>query len=274
MLRALIANRDIAKDENIVMMPERACMHAGVALRCRPLIDLIPTDLQQQHFLTRDFVLNSRVADRVLIRHQQLLLALYMAYLYLARAHTPDALAAQPDVHWMGYLDFLPRAEGDFTLLRQHLTGWLHGVRVCRTLQEVLADHFRLSSDHVRDVLCYALCMLYSRGASIDHYVTLGYAFRGTAVAEHMTALRSTSAHSLVSEPITFMTPLIDLCNHSEYENVALMTPDRPSGSACTEPVLCLRSLRNITKGEELTMTYGGTPRELSLIWGMKEILV
>lgn len=297
-LRGLIANKDIAQNENIVMMPVTACLHPGVAFRCKPFWDLLPAEARVP---LQDLkgAYNTRLADRSLVRHNQYLLALYMVYLMLLRSCDPARLASTPGGDVMDYIDFMPRNEGNFDQLAAHLSGWLDAPEVCRTSQAALATHFELTQAEVRPAIVYALCMIYSRMVPVDHRACLQYAFQSTPYASAWDNVAATAAlatlppnvaasasasgaechesnsgranTSLVREPISFLCPVIDMCNHSENENVAVMVPDReptPGG-----PIICLRSLRPIPKGEELVMTYGAAPHELKLIWGMQDIL-
>lgn len=297
LLRGLIANKDIPANENVVMMPVTACLHPGVALRCKPFWDILPPDAQAT-LRGVQAAYNSRIADRALVRHNQYLLALYMVYLMLLRNLDPARLAATPGGDAMDYIDFLPRDEGNFDQLAAHLSGWLDAPEVCRTSQQALAAHFQLTQAEVRPAIVYALCMLYSRMVPVDHRGCLQYAFQSTPYANAWDDVAATAAlpalpadstasskssgstsasgsgavnTSLVREPISFLCPVIDMCNHSEQENVAVMVPDREP--TLSGPVICLRSLRTITKGEELVMTYGAAPHELKLIWGMQEVL-
>lgn len=305
-LRGLIANKDIPKDENVVMMPVSACVHPGTALACKAFMDLIPLSAQNEYFNTRDFLENTRVTERSLIRHNQFLLAMYLTFLIMSRAFRVGTLESLPGSDVLAYLDFLPRGEGNFEVLSEHLHGWLNTAEVCRVGQQELAQHFGVTQAEVRPVLVFTLCMIYSRMVPIDHRDLLKYAFKGTPVGgfvqglpnaavglpestgpsssessralqaqQHAAAgsnVRQPSADQMVRDPISFLCPIIDMCNHSESENVAVMVPDnKPSALG---PIICLRSLRDIAKGEELTMTYGGQEAELKLIWGMDPILV
>lgn len=291
LLRGLIANKDILQNENIVMMPVTACLHPGVAFRCKPFWDLLPADAQAT---LRDVkgAYNSRISDRSLVRHNQYILALYMVYLMLLRSCDPARLASTPGADVLEYVDFMPRSEGNFDQLSAHLSGWLDAPEVCRAAQSALASHFRLTQAEVRPAIVYALCMIYSRMVPVDHRACLQYAFQSTPYAHAWDDVAATAAPAalpspgapptsnpmsgsapaaLVREPISFLCPVIDMCNHSEQENVAVMVPEREP--TLSGPVICLRSLRPIAKGEELVMTYGAAPHELKLIWGMQDIL-
>jgi hypothetical protein len=294
LLRGLIANKDIPQGENIVMMPVTACLHAGVAFRCKPFMDLLPPEARSTLADVKT-AYNTRIADRSLVRHNQYTLALYMTYLMLLRNLDPARLANMPGGDAVEYIDFMPRDEGNFDQLAAHLSGWLDAPLVCRESQAALANHFHLTQAEVRPAIVYALCMIYSRMVPVDHRASLQYAFRSTpyahawddvAATAALAALPSTTtttttasrgcesppaSTSLVREPLSFLCPVVDMCNHSEHENVAVMVPDREP--TLSGPVICLRSLRPIAKEEELVMTYGAAPHELKLIWGMQDIL-
>ncbi|CBZ27189.1 conserved hypothetical protein [Leishmania mexicana MHOM/GT/2001/U1103] len=295
LLRGLIASRDIAKDENVVMMPVTACLHPGAAFRCEPFWKLLAPEVQSA-LSSLTCAYNSRIADRSLIRHNQLLLALYMTYLVLLQNCNAAQLSATPGGDAIEYINFMPRNEGNFEQFAAHLAGWLDAPEICRSAQASLASHFQLTQAEVRPVIIYALCMIYSRMVPVDHRACLQYALQSTPLARAWDDIEATAAPaalpppsssgsvgdgsvhrsganaSLVRDPISFLCPVIDMCNHSNHENVAVMVPDRET-TPVTRPVICLRTLRPITKGEELTMTYGAVPHELKLIWGMQEIL-
>lgn len=291
-LRGLIANQDIRKDENIAMMPVSACLHPGAAFRCTDFWQLLPRDARET-YAAPSSARNSRVVDRSLIRHTQHLLALYMVYLMLLRAFYPSQLQATRGGDALSFIDFMPRDEGDFEPLAAHLSGWLEAAPICRSTQAALASHFGITQAEIRPALLFALCMIYSRMVPVDHRACLQYAFQETPFQNvwdvdpvdskqasdsdgsggGASLLQVAPQGKLVQEPVSMVCPLVDMCNHSEHENVAVMVPDRAEVSI-GGPVICLRSLRDIAKGEELTMTYGAAPHELRLIWGMKEILV
>ncbi|CAJ1008666.1 putative SET domain containing protein [Leishmania naiffi] len=292
LLRGLIANRDISKDENVVIMPVTACLHPGAAFRCEPFWRLLAPEVQ---VVLGDLACayNSRIVDRSLIRHNQLLLALYMTYLVLQRNCNPPLLSAMPGGDAIDYINFMPRNEGNFEQLAAHLAGWLDAPEICRSAQASLASHFQLTQAEVRPVIIYALCMIYSRMVPMDHRACLQYALQSTPLARAWDNIEATAAPaalpppssagvagvgssgvnpSLVRDPISFLCPVIDMCNHSDNENVAVMVPDHHAASVAG-PAICLRTLCPVAKGEELTMKYGAAPHELKLIWGMQDIL-
>ncbi|RNF06712.1 uncharacterized protein Tco025E_07511 [Trypanosoma conorhini] len=263
-MRGLLANKDIKKDENVAMLSVRACLHPGKALREKRFFELLPPREREMFFLRRPFIENSRVADRSLIRHNQLLLAAYMSYLILGSGLTEGEQALK-------YVNFMPRKEGDFEQLTSNLSGALDGAEVCRVCQSALAAHFNVTQAEVRPLLQWSLAMIFSRMAPIDHRRTLRRAFLGTPFENAFEAAGPEEDKNFVKEPIAFLCPVIDMCNHSEHENVALMVPEHTP--TAHEPVICLRSLRDVARGEELTMTYGGSPTELKVIWGMQRVL-
>ncbi|ESL07630.1 hypothetical protein TRSC58_04678 [Trypanosoma rangeli SC58] len=263
-LRGLIANKDIKKDENVVMLSVRACIHPGTALRDKRFFELLPPREREMYFLRRPFIQNSRVADRSIIRHNQFLLAAYMSYLLL-RENVNEGNQA------LKYLNFMPRKEGDFEQLTSNLSGALDSAEVCRVCQSALALHFNVTQAEVRPLLQWSLSMIFSRMAPIDHRWTLRHAFSETCFENAFEVIGPEDDKNFVKEPIAFLCPVIDMCNHSEHENVALMVPEHTP--TAHEPVICLRSLRKVEKGEELTMTYGGSPTELKVIWGMQRVL-
>ncbi|CAD2219163.1 hypothetical protein AGDE_02182 [Angomonas deanei] len=286
-LRGLIANKDIEKDENIVIVPERSTLSPATALRCKPFMSLLPPEMQREYFLTDKFIKNSRIIERSLVRHNQLLLAWYMTYIIVMSALEPATLATVPGSEVMQYINFMPRSEGQFDTLADHLSGWLDTPEMSRQGQVALASRFGVSQAEIRPVILYCLCMIYSRMVPVDHRGLLQFAFRETELENKFTSTAlptpdangilppATAPSPVVDEPIGFLCPMIDMCNHSTHENVAVMVPNDENykPSALTGPVICLRSLRPIRKDEELTMTYGAAERELKLIWGMVEIL-
>eukprot|EP00796_Vickermania_ingenoplastis_P006536 gene6536-4712_t len=301
-LRGLIANKDIKKDENVVMMAERACVHPGRALRCEPFMKLLPDPLKEEQFCHARLLMNDRLSDGSLIRYHQLLLALYMTYMVMAHRLRPEwAPSAIPGADVIQYLDFLPRAEGDFRALSLHLSRWLDAAAVVRDCQAALSQQFQITQAEVRSLLLYCLAMLFSRVVPVDHKGLLSAAFKGTPQEEYVGTLQppvalpsgeaaSSSSRSnpsatvsgeFVAEPISFLCPIIDMCNHGTSENVAVMVPSSASsdgsGGATARsgvgPVICLRTLRDVRKGEELTMCYSHAENELKVVWGMTHIL-
>ncbi|CCW63758.1 unnamed protein product [Phytomonas sp. EM1] len=266
MLRGLIANKSIPKDTNVVMLPLSACIGPSNAMKCTPFFDIFPREAREAYFLQMASVQNSRVAEQSLIRHNQLLLALYMAYLLLVRALQPDAQGSDP----VRYLDFLPRSEGNFAQLEAHMAVSLETAEACRVGQTCLAAHFRIPQAEIRPLLVWALCMIYSRMVPIDHKGLLEEAFRDTPVASFFAS--QSRGEDLMPEPISFLCPIVDMCNHSEGENVAVMVPDNPPSRL--QRVVCLRTLRDVAEGEELVMTYSRSPAELRTIWGMSQVLL
>ncbi|KAF5224845.1 hypothetical protein ECC02_002150 [Trypanosoma cruzi] len=263
-LRGLIANKEIKKDENVVMLSVRASLHPGTALRDKKFFDLLPLREREMYFLRRPFIENSRLADRSIIRHNQFLLATYMSYLILRNDVNEGSQALK-------YVNFMPRNEGDFEQLMSNLSGALDSVEVCQVCQSALASFFKVTQAEVRPLLLWSLSMIFSRMAPIDHRWTLRHAFSGTPFVDAFDITGPDDDKNLVKEPIVFLCPVIDMCNHSDHENVALMVPEKTP--TAHEPVICLRSLRDIENGEELTMTYGGSPTELRVIWGMQHVL-
>ncbi|KAH9593363.1 SET domain [Trypanosoma melophagium] len=262
-MRGLIANKDIRKDENIVMLSVRACLHPARALKNKTFFSIFPPNEANKYFLQKHFVENSRVADRSIIRHNQFLLACYMTYLILRNDMREGEEALK-------YIQFMPRSEGDFEQLISNINGSLDGAEVCRIGQSAMASHFGVSQAEIRPLLQWSLAMIFSRMAPMDHRWILRHAFSETPFENSFDITGGTDDKTLVKEPIAFLCPVIDICNHSEHENVALMVPEQTPTSH--EPIICLRSLRDIEKGEELTMTYGGSPTELRVIWGMQKV--
>ncbi|CCW68276.1 unnamed protein product [Phytomonas sp. Hart1] len=295
LLRGLVANKNIPKDTNVVMLPLSACIGPSNVVKCASFFNVFPCEEREKYFYQAASVQNSRVAEKSLIRHNQLFLALYITYLLLVRALKPDALREIPGSYAINYLDFLPRSEGNFAELETCMVITLETVEACRIGQTCLATHFNIPQAEIRPLLVWALCMIYSRMVPIDERGLLEEAFRDTPAA-HMfagttQALRQISAgtnnanhtstdsnndnsgpasgSALVTEPISFLCPVIDMCNHGDKENVAVMVPD-----AAPRRVVCLRTLRNVAQGEELIMTYSQSPAELRTIWGMSQVLV
>lgn len=301
-LRGLIANKDLKKDDNVVMLSERACIHPGRAVRCEPFMKLLPEDLCRDQFLHPRLLMNERLASGSLIRYHHLLMGLYMSYMLLAHRCRPDWAKTQiPGSDAIQYVDFMPRTEGDFRVLALHLARWLDTSTAVRESEAALAKQFDVSPAEVRPLLVYSLCMIFSRGVPVDHKGLLHTAFRGTPQekwvgqplhAGELTAggdggagvtpeICTPGSHEFVKEPISFLCPILDMCNHSTQENVAVMVPSSSSASGgaaynpnpTVGPVICLRTLRDIRKGEELTMAYGAAAEELKVVWGMPHIL-
>lgn len=295
-LRGLIANKDIKKDENVVMMAERACLHPGRALRCDSFMRLLPEDIRKQHLEHPKLLQNERLTEGSLIRYHQLLIALYMTYITMGYRLKPDWAASQiPGSDIIQYFDFLPRTEGDFRALSLHLSRWLDNASVVRECEGALAQQFSVTQAEVRALLLYSLCMVFSRMVPVDHKGILQASFRNTPLADSVSSTSASGSSGtgednntvgavvpleesseFVKEPLSFLCPIIDMCNHSTSENVAVMVPSAAPGSAfnpSSGPVICLRTLRDVRQGEELTMSYGSSPNEMKVVWGMQHIL-
>lgn len=278
LLRGLIANKDIKKDENVVMLAERACLHPGRVLKCEPFMKLMPMQVLEEQFHSPQLLRNERLTAGSLIRYHQLLMGLYMAYITLAHRLRPDwasQASALPGGDIIQYLDFLPRSEGDFTVLSQHLSRWMDTAAVVRECEGALASNFQITSAEVRSLLLFSLCMMFSRVVPVDHIGLVEAALKGTplsgSVKKAARQQQEGSSVELLEEPMSFMCPIIDMCNHSTHENVAVMVPS--SNPTAAGPVICLRSLRDIQKGEELTMCYTASDNELRVVWGMPHVL-
>lgn len=388
LLRGLVANKNLKKGENIVMLSERACIHPGRALRCSPFLQVLPP-IWAEKWLTQPRILlhNERLHEGSLVRHHQWLLALYMSYMILGHRLQPEiftevtatttssshpAVGRIPDVDVIHYLNFMPRSEGDFQVLAQHLRrsldsmgcspmqdgargrgeggrGTTKTMMIPRDCEAALAKHFNISPAEVRAVVLYSLSMVFSRMVPVDHKGLLRASFRMTPLEQStvdalldeeqqqqpssssVVRQKGDSHHAashphealyskeFVTQPLSFLCPIVDMCNHAgrSAENVAVMVPttttpptmssstsprvsSSPTGDggqssvqdsspiphhstttsssssstgASSSPIICLRALRDISKGEELTMCYGDTLNELQIIWGMPEVL-
>lgn len=381
-LRGLIANKDLKKGENVVMLSERACLHPGRALRCTAFLQLLPLIWRDKWIGNLNLLLcNERLHAGSPIRHHQFLLALYMTYMIIGHRLRPEVFGTARDmaasnypppmeggggasrrstvIHdadVIEYLDFIPRTEGDFRMLSLHLARSLDNTaspsfEMVRDCESVLAKHFDITPAEVRAVVLYTLCMLFSRVVPVDHKGLLQASFRYTPFEmsaveqwlqqeqqqQHPSSSPSSSfsspytpspsptgneglyGHEFVKEPLSFLCPIIDMCNHSHRsaENVAVMVPTSippafplsssaaSTPSACQHssesqsslptveqsphtttssstsssssayapssgsPIICLRTLRDVPKGEELTMCYSDSLDEQKLIWGI-----
>lgn len=303
-LRGLIANKDLKKGENVVMLPERACLHPGRALRCEPFVRLLPQEwrsaLEKKN--PERLLLNERLMPGSLIWHHQLLVALYMAFIMAGYQLKADWMARDvPGSDAIHYLNFLPRDEGNFYALSVHLMKWLDAAPIIRESEGALAKQLSVTQAEIRPLLLYALTMVFSRMVPVDHKGLLEASFRKTELegwfslpqdgepsasgsqspGETPPTTDGSAAPAIVPEvkegfvkhPISFLCPIIDMCNHSASENVAVMVPATAPASAASGPIVCLRTLRDIAKGEELTMSYTTQLNELQVIWGMTSIL-
>lgn len=263
-LRGLIATKRIPANETCVVASTDAAISVISAV-ADPNFTSLFSDEVQYLMLHDPQVLFGRVGKSSL-RFSQLVPALYMTC----------AVVDPVEVNWGGvrqYLDFLPRHEGNFVQLRHNLAPVIDKDPLAGQCQNAIASHFRVSEAEVRQVLLWCLTMLFSRQAIVDHKATLLRVLEKNPAFRHV---YDADPGPMVAQPLPMLLPMIDMCNYSPAENVAPMAADHFVGAgpgAVAVNAVCLRSLREIQEGEELTMAYGANERELQVLFGMPKIL-
>lgn len=145
MLRGLVANRFIAKDENIVMMPVRACLHPGLPFKCFAFTDLIPRPLMNNIFSSECYLRSDRLLAHSIIRHNQFFLTLFITYLLIIRKHYNHLLTSLNGADVLHLIDFVPRNEGDFEVLYTYMHKQLTDAEASRQCMQLLCKHFNNS---------------------------------------------------------------------------------------------------------------------------------
>ena len=149
------------------------------------------------------------------------------------------------------------------------------------------------TENQAKDLLIWALSMVFSRGTVVDHPKTLEQCFGDVTYplnSEKFFAPDGTSEYGSVGDGntptkmcprekmISVLCPLMDLCNHTTdptRENAAVCVPEagvEEGGTTISTRVVCLRSLKYIPAGEEIVMTYGVGERELGIFYGMRPL--
>jgi hypothetical protein len=239
-LRGLIAARDIAKDDNVIIVPDHAIVTCFEALRNESFVRAVESGGAKVDFTYSS--LSARVGSTFLYDHH-IALALVLAH---------SLLAADKADRFGPLVDYLPRGEADFGELTVLLERAIDHATIFNTMGMALAAHHHISPQDMRTVVVWALTMVISRTIPIEHRATVAKLASGTPL-EHEILERekgvTTSFH------VAALVPLIDLINHDENDNVAVAVPEvELKYSRC----VIARSVRPIAKGEEITMRYGG----------------
>ena len=265
-LRGLLATKFIPANETCVVASTDAAISVVSAIADPTFTNLFSDEMQ--YLMLHDTNILFGKVGKSSLRFSQLVPALYMTC----------AVMDPVETHFGGvraYLDFLPRHEGNFVQLKHNLAPVIDQDHMTLQCQNAIATHFRVTEAEVRQVLLWCLTMLFSRQTIVDHKSTL------MRVLEKNTSFRhvyDADSGPLVVNPLPMLIPMIDMCNYSkkEHENVAPMAADHFIGAgpgAVAVNAVCLRSLRDIQAGEELTMSYGANERELQVLYGMPTIL-
>ena len=160
-----------------------------------------------------------------------------------------------------------------------------------KVVGELNLSELMSSEQQAKDLLIWALSMVFSRGTVVDHPKTLAQCFGEVTYplqTEEFFAPDGTSEYGSVGDGntptkmcprekmVSVMCPLMDLCNHTtdpSRENAAVCVPEASGdGTDISTRVVCLRSLKYIPVGEEIVMTYGVGERELGIFYGMRPL--
>lgn len=256
-LRGLIAAKDIPKDDNVVIVPDHAILTSFETLRSTNFIHAVESQDIKLDFTHKN--LSSQVGGTFIYDHH-VMLALYIS-------HT--LLAAESAEKFRPLVDYMPRSEANFTDLTVLLERAIDHSRLYNTVGMALANHHHVSPQDFRSVLIWALCMVISRSVPLEHTKTIQKLAKDTPLEQEI-GERETG--TTTNFHLSSIIPLLDMINHDENDNVAIAVPDVDmKHSRC----VIARSLRPISKGEEITMKYGGVhdPQMLKIFYGIPEII-
>jgi hypothetical protein len=161
------------------------------------------------------------------------------------------------------YFEFFPTNEGQFDALRAVLNPVLSESAILRSIEESLNGVFTVNPADTRELLLWCLCMVMSRSLPLEFKHVLAQLAAGTSFVESV----SHADGEFVQTAIPVLAPMIDMCNHSTYENVCVVGAKQGESA-----MLGLQALRDVTAGEELTMKYSPNSTELRVIWGMETV--
>ena len=247
-LRGVVAVKPIPVNETVIVVPDKAFMTAFDAARNPGFVGGV---CDGKFPLTADNV-NERIMGGFLYAHQALL-GYYMADTLLLGDHVDSTMAdaltpiekelkLTPGGGFNRYVDFLPRAEGNFTELKDIIQRTLRAWGPNEDLEENMSKRHRISRFDVQEVVHWAIMMVISRALPMEHKPTLEKVFDKT---EFMPLLAKEPTQTQYSIPV--MCPLLDMVNHSnQNENVCVMVPE--DGMREMRPIVA-RALRPIAQG-------------------------
>lgn len=254
-LRGLIATKLIPVNETVIVVPHKAFITVFDAVRDTDFVREVCNGAVP---LSIDHV-SERVGGGSFLFVHQILLGFYMADILLSGSEAPPGFCR--------YVDYLPRAEGNFVefdrLLQTTMPKW-HAHEVL--LRNFCKKH-HLNEEDGFTAVRWAVMMVISRGLPIEHTPTLDRILESTEFAKLLVNEPKESQYS-----IPVMCPLLDMVNHSPAnDNIAVMVPDHDMKD--TRPIVA-RALRNIPAGEEITMRYGiCDPYGMRVFYGIEQIL-
>lgn len=256
-LRGLIAAKDIPKDDNVIIVPDHAILTCFESLRSTNFIKFVESQDVKVDFSYAN--LSNRVGGTFIYDHH-VMMALYIA-------HT--LLAAENAEKFRPLVDYMPRGEGNFTDLQVLLDRAIDHSQLYNTVGMALASAHHVSPQDFRAVMIWAMCMVISRSIPVEHKDTIKKLAKDTPLEAEIAARETGTTTNF---HVSCVVPLIDMINHDENDNVAIAVPDVDmKHSRC----VIARSLRPISKGEEITMKYGGVhdPNMLKIFYGIHEVI-
>lgn len=250
-LRGVIANKDIGANENIITVPHTAMLSPMDAVRDAGFSSILAKANLPP--IVTPATINEKIHGSF-IRRSYVALGLYICHVILTNDFEQHEV--------LKYLDFLPRGESSFAKLNGILTSLLECDEPTVANVAAVALAHSVDANELREMMHWALAMVFSRSMALDHGPTIEKLAAGTSFVADMPPEQTLAFPTMV--------PLIDMCNHGTDENAGMMVPD-----AEMQQLRCivLRSLRTIKKGEEIVTRYGSNnPQELETIYGIDQV--
>lgn len=250
-LRGIISTRELKPRTTVLSLPLASSLSVGTAVRDSMFMSELDADIAALAFRKGFFAERIGVSP---IRFDQYLLALYLGHIVLTEGH-----------EFRSYTDFLPRAEGAFGALHQKLEQHLNACTFAMQHEEWMAARRGVTQSEMRQLLLWALSMVFSRQVILSDHAAVGHVLQGSGVP-------------VVSGCTTsVLPPLIDLLNHSVEDNVELLCRASDSNLDAVSPIVMILDVVTTTQvpsGAELCIHYSSSFDQLRLMWGMsKELL-
>lgn len=242
-LRGLVATRSSPAGTTLARVPLSSSISIFEAAKDREFMAKLDPDtaalVYRQDYL-KEFV------SRTPLRFDQFVVGLFMAHIALTENHK-----LRP------YLDFLPRHEGYFGRLHDKLNACIDGSWMAAACELQFAKQHQLAPSEIRQLVLFALSMVFSRQILLSDTAALSEQFHGAAIPKSLDKNFSTS----------FLFPVADLVNHSAaYENVDLVVePTAPHH-------LVVQATENIAVGDELSVMYSDNMDLLQISWGITSV--
>ena len=254
-IRGLIATQDHPNESILVALPASSILSHATAMADLSFAEVFKDYPLMTPEKTNDVVPGSWM------RLQQYVLALYIVHLILSR----DPTAETTPKHWLNYIDFLPRSENPFNELSKYLEAFYSHADLCTDSMRLLCEKHKVGMGEMKEAVKWATAMVVSRGLPVEHRETVLGAMAGTPFYEYVEGLEAPNGRLKQLQAV--MCPLMDVCNHADAENAAVMAADQP---ILNQRFLCLRSTKPIKAGEEVLMKYAvRSPLELSFFYGI-----